>query len=173
MKKAILSVSNKTGIVEFAKALTQLNYELYSTGGTKRILDEANVPVRSVSDLTHFPEIMDGRVKTLHPAVHGGILADRNKPQHLNELSEQHIDLIDMVVVNLYPFQQTVANPDVTMDEAIENIDIGGPTMLRAAAKNYKHVTTIVHPADYHEVLTRLRNDSLDESYRQSLMIKF
>ncbi len=115
---------------------------------------------------------MDGRVKTLHPAVHGGILADRNKPQHLNELSEQHIDLIDMVVVNLYPFQQTVANPDVTMDEAIENIDIGGPTMLRAAAKNYKHVTTIVHPADYHEVLTRLRNDSLDESYRQSLMIK-
>lgn len=172
MKKAILSVSNKTGIVEFAKALTQLNYELYSTGGTKRILDEANVPVRSVSDLTHFPEIMDGRVKTLHPAVHGGILADRNKPQHLNELSEQHIDLIDMVVVNLYPFQQTVANPDVTMDEAIENIDIGGPTMLRAAAKNYKHVTTIVHPADYHEVLTRLRNDSLDESYRQSLMIK-
>ncbi|HCY8900266.1 TPA: bifunctional phosphoribosylaminoimidazolecarboxamide formyltransferase/IMP cyclohydrolase [Staphylococcus aureus] len=172
MKKAILSVSNKTGIVEFAKALTQLNYELYSTGGTKRILDEANVPVRSVSDLTHFPEIMDGRVKTLHPAVHGGILADRNKPQHLNELSEQHIDLIDMVVVNLYPFQQTVANPDVTMDEAIENIDIGGPTMLRAAAKNYKHVTTIVHPADYQEVLTRLRNDSLDESYRQSLMIK-
>ena len=115
---------------------------------------------------------MDGRVKTLHPAVHGGILADRNKQQHLNEISEQQIDLIDMVVVNLYPFQQTVANPDVTTDEAIENIDIGGPTMLRAAAKNYKYVTTIVHPSDYNEVLERLNNDSLDEAFRKSLMIK-
>ena len=121
--------------MEFAKSLTQLDYELYSTGGTKRALEEANVTVKSVSELTQFPEIMDGRVKTLHPAVHSGILADRNKPEHLEQLSEQHIDLIDMVVVNLYPFQQTVANPDVTEDDAIENIDIGGPTMLRAAAK--------------------------------------
>ena len=104
MKKAIISVSNKSGVVEFAKSLTQLDYELYSTGGTKRALEEANVTVKSVSELTQFPEIMDGRVKTLHPAVHGGILADRNKPEHLEQLSEQHIDLIDMVVVNLYPF---------------------------------------------------------------------
>ncbi|MCI2913893.1 bifunctional phosphoribosylaminoimidazolecarboxamide formyltransferase/IMP cyclohydrolase [Staphylococcus hominis] len=172
MKKAIISVSNKSGIVEFAKSLTQLDYELYSTGGTKRALEEANVIVKSVSELTQFPEIMDGRVKTLHPAVHGGILADRNKPEHLEQLSEQHIDLIDMVVVNLYPFQQTVANPDVTEDDAIENIDIGGPTMLRAAAKNFKHVTTIVHPSDYNEVIQRIKEHRLDESYRKSLMIK-
>jgi len=172
MKKAIISVSNKSGIVEFAKSLTQLDYELYSTGGTKRALEEANVTVKSVSELTQFPEIMDGRVKTLHPAVHGGILADRNKPEHLEQLSEQHIDLIDMVVVNLYPFRQTVANPDVTEDDAIENIDIGGPTMLRAAAKNFKHVTTIVHPSDYNEVIQRIKEHRLDESYRKSLMIK-
>lgn len=172
MKKAIISVSNKSGVVEFAKSLTQLDYELYSTGGTKRALEEANVTVKSVSELTQFPEIMDGRVKTLHPAVHGGILADRNKPEHLEHLSEQHIDLIDMVVVNLYPFQQTVANPDVTEDDAIENIDIGGPTMLRAAAKNFKHVTTIVHPSDYNEVIQRIKEHRLDESYRKSLMIK-
>lgn len=172
MKKAIISVSNKSGVVEFAKSLTQLDYELYSTGGTKRALEEANVTVKSVSELTQFPEIMDGRVKTLHPAVHGGILADRNKPEHLEQLSEQHIDLIDMVVVNLYPFQQTVANLDVTEDDAIENIDIGGPTMLRAAAKNFKHVTTIVHPSDYNEVIQRIKEHRLDESYRKSLMIK-
>lgn len=172
MKKAILSVSNKSGIVEFAKALSDLDYELYSTGGTKRALEEASVPVKSVSDLTQFPEIMDGRVKTLHPAVHGGILADRDKPEHLEQLSEQHIDLIDMVVVNLYPFQKTVSNPDVTEADAIENIDIGGPTMLRAAAKNFKHVTTIVHPADYNEVIERIKSDCLDEAFRKELMIK-
>ena len=172
MKKAILSVSNKSGIVEFAKSLTQLDYELYSTGGTKRALEEAGVTVKSVSELTQFPEIMDGRVKTLHPAVHGGILADRDKEEHLNQLREQHIDLIDMVVVNLYPFQKTVENPDVTEEDAIENIDIGGPTMLRAAAKNFKHVTTIVHPSDYNEVIDRIKNDQLDETFRKNLMVK-
>ena len=149
MKRAILSVSNKNGIVEFATSLKELGYELYSTGGTKRILEEAQVDVKSVSELTQFPEIMDGRVKTLHPAVHGGILADRDKSEHLEELKAQHIDLIDLVVVNLYPFQKTVDNPDVTEMDAIENIDIGGPTMLRAAAKNFKHVTTVVHPVSY------------------------
>ena len=172
MKKAILSVSNKSGIVEFAKSLIKLDYELYSTGGTKGALEDASVLVKSVSELTQFPEIMDGRVKTLHPAVHGGILADRDKPEHLEQLSEQHIDLIDMVVVNLYPFQKTVAKPDVTEAEAIENIDIGGPTMLRAAAKNFKHVTTIVHPADYNEVIERIKEDRLDEDFRKELMIK-
>ncbi|ATN03154.1 bifunctional phosphoribosylaminoimidazolecarboxamide formyltransferase/IMP cyclohydrolase [Staphylococcus capitis] len=172
MKKAILSVSNKSGIVEFAKSLTSLDYELYSTGGTKRALEDAGIAVKSVSELTQFPEIMDGRVKTLHPAVHGGILADRDKQEHLDQLNEQHIDLIDMVVVNLYPFQKTVENPDVTEADAIENIDIGGPTMLRAAAKNFKHVTTIVHPSDYNEVIDRIKNNQLDEDYKKSLMIK-
>ena len=157
--------------MEFAKSLIKLDYELYSTGGTKGALEDASVPVKSVSELTQFPEIMDGRVKTLHPAVHGGILADRDKPEHLEQLSEQHIDLIDMVVVNLYPFK-TVAKPDVTEAEAIENIDIGGPTMLRAAAKNFKHVTTIVHPADYNEVIERIKEDRLDEDFRKELMIK-
>ncbi|AVP36741.1 bifunctional phosphoribosylaminoimidazolecarboxamide formyltransferase/IMP cyclohydrolase [Staphylococcus felis] len=172
MKKAILSVSDKTGIVEFAQSLVKEGYTLYSTGGTFRQIKDAGVTVHSVSELTQFEEIMDGRVKTLHPAVHGGILADRHKPEHLEQLKAQNIDLIDMVVVNLYPFKETVANPDVTEMDAIENIDIGGPTMLRAAAKNFKHVTTIVHPSDYEEVIARIQNDTLDEAYRKSLMIK-
>lgn len=172
MKKAILSVSNKTGIATFAKKLVAEGFELYSTGGTYRAIEEAGVPVASVSELTQFDEIMDGRVKTLHPAVHGGILADRDKPEHLEQLSAQNIDLIDMVVVNLYPFQETIKNPNVTEMDAIENIDIGGPTMLRAAAKNFKHVVTIVNPDDYDEVISRLQADTLDEAYRKSLMIK-
>lgn len=172
MKKAILSVSDKTGIVEFAQSLVKEGYTLYSTGGTFRQIKDAGVTVYSVSELTQFEEIMDGRVKTLHPAVHGGILADRHKPEHLEQLKAQNIDLIDMVVVNLYPFKETVANLDVTEMDAIENIDIGGPTMLRAAAKNFKHVTTIVHPSDYEEVIARIQNDTLDEAYRKSLMIK-
>ena len=172
MKKAILSVSDKTGIESFAKNLVDAGYELYSTGGTFRAIEAAGVPVASVSELTKFDEIMDGRVKTLHPAVHGGILADRDKPEHLEQLAAQNIDLIDMVVVNLYPFQETVQKPDVTEMDAIENIDIGGPTMLRAAAKNFKHVVTIVDPADYDEVITRAKQDRLDEAYRKSLMVK-
>lgn len=172
MKKAILSVSNKTGIVTFGQSLIEQNYELYSTGGTMRELANAGLPVKSISELTEFEEIMDGRVKTLHPSVHGGILADRDKPEHLEQLQAQGIDLIDMVVVNLYPFKETVANPNVTEEDAIENIDIGGPTMLRAAAKNFKHVITVVHPADYNEVIDKLKNGTLDEAYRKSLMIK-
>ncbi|KIX90030.1 phosphoribosylaminoimidazolecarboxamide formyltransferase [Staphylococcus microti] len=172
MKKAILSVSDKTGIETFAKNLVDAGYELYSTGGTFRAIEAAGVPVASVSELTQFDEIMDGRVKTLHPAVHGGILADRDKPEHLEQLAAQNIDLIDMVVVNLYPFQETVKKPDVTEMDAIENIDIGGPTMLRAAAKNFKHVVTIVDPADYDEVIVRAKQDRLDEAYRKSLMVK-
>ena len=172
MKNAILSVSDKTGIVPFATALNELGYTLYSTGGTKTALEDAGVPVHAVSELTKFEEIMDGRVKTLHPAVHGGILADRDKPEHLSQLQAQNINLIDMVVVNLYPFKETVARPDVTEMDAIENIDIGGPTMLRAAAKNFKHVTTIVSPSDYDEVITRIKEDRLDEAFRKSLMVK-
>ncbi|WP_204201151.1 bifunctional phosphoribosylaminoimidazolecarboxamide formyltransferase/IMP cyclohydrolase [Mammaliicoccus sciuri] len=172
MKNAILSVSDKTNIEDFASKLIENDYKIFSTGGTKKALENAGIEVYSVSELTNFPEIMDGRVKTLHPGVYGGILANRSIPEHLTALKEQDIDLIDLVVVNLYPFKETVKKEDVTEDEAIENIDIGGPTMLRAAAKNFKFVTTVVDPADYNEVIERIASDKLDENYRKSLMVK-
>ncbi|MFC6402010.1 bifunctional phosphoribosylaminoimidazolecarboxamide formyltransferase/IMP cyclohydrolase [Mammaliicoccus sciuri] len=172
MKNAILSVSDKTNIEDFASKLIESDYKVFSTGGTKKALENAGIEVYSVSELTNFPEIMDGRVKTLHPGVHGGILANRSIPEHLTALKEQDIDLIDLVVVNLYPFKETVKKEDVTEDEAIENIDIGGPTMLRAAAKNFKFVTTVVDPSDYNEVIERIGSDKLDEDYRKSLMVK-
>lgn len=172
MKNAILSVSDKTNIEDFASKLIENDYKVFSTGGTKKALENAGIEVYSVSELTNFPEIMDGRVKTLHPGVHGGILANRSIPEHLTALKEQDIDLIDLVVVNLYPFKETVKKEDVTEDEAIENIDIGGPTMLRAAAKNFKFVTTVVDPSDYNEVIERITSDKLDEDYRKSLMVK-
>ncbi|MFI3379041.1 bifunctional phosphoribosylaminoimidazolecarboxamide formyltransferase/IMP cyclohydrolase [Mammaliicoccus sciuri] len=172
MKNAILSVSDKTNIEDFASKLIENDYKIFSTGGTKKALENAGIEVYSVSELTNFPEIMDGRVKTLHPGVHGGILANRSIPEHLTALKEQDIDLIDLVVVNLYPFKETVKKEDVTEDEAIENIDIGGPTMLRAAAKNFKFVTTVVDPSDYNEVIERIASDKLDEDYRKSLMVK-
>ncbi len=172
MKNAILSVSDKTNIEDFANKLIENDYKVFSTGGTKKALENAGIEVYSVSELTNFPEIMDGRVKTLHPGVHGGILANRSIPEHLTALKEQDIDLIDLVVVNLYPFKETVKKEDVTEDEAIENINIGGPTMLRAAAKNFKFVTTVVDPSDYNEVIERIASDKLDEDYRKSLMVK-
>lgn len=170
--KALLSVSNKTGIEKFAEGLIENGYELYSTGGTFKALQAADIAVNQVSDLTDFNEIMDGRVKTLHPAVHGGILADRDNAAHMKDLRDNSIETIDLVAVNLYPFKETVRKADVTESDAVENIDIGGPTMLRAAAKNYKHVTTVVDPFDYDEVLERLKNDALDEDFRKQLMIK-
>lgn len=170
--KALISVSNKTGLEKFVKGLVKNGYELYSTGGTYKAIKSYGVNVRSVSDLTGFNEIMDGRVKTLHPAVHGGILADRDNESHMAELEESHIELIDLVAVNLYPFRETVEKDDVTEHEAIENIDIGGPAMLRAAAKNYKHVTTVVDPSDYGDVISRIESGMLDDTYRRSLMIK-
>lgn len=170
--KALLSVSNKTGIEKFAEGLLEQGYELYSTGGTFKALQEADIAVNQVSDLTDFNEIMDGRVKTLHPAVHGGILADRDNEEHMKDLRDNNIETIDLVAVNLYPFKETVRKADVTESDAVENIDIGGPTMLRAAAKNYKHVTTVVDPFDYDEVLERLKENALDEGFRKQLMIK-
>ncbi|NMA81158.1 MAG: bifunctional phosphoribosylaminoimidazolecarboxamide formyltransferase/IMP cyclohydrolase [Jeotgalicoccus halophilus] len=170
--KALLSVSNKTGIEKFAEGLLEQGFELYSTGGTFKALKDADIAVKQVSDLTHFNEIMDGRVKTLHPAVHGGILADRDNAAHMKDLSDNNIETIDLVAVNLYPFKETVRKADVRESDAVENIDIGGPTMLRAAAKNYKHVTTVVDPFDYDEVLNRLKDKTLDEQYRKQLMIK-
>ncbi|ANB60427.1 bifunctional phosphoribosylaminoimidazolecarboxamide formyltransferase/IMP cyclohydrolase [Anoxybacteroides amylolyticum] len=157
IKRALLSVSNKEGIVSLAKQLVELGVEIISTGGTKKALEQEGIPVISISDVTGFPEILDGRVKTLHPMIHGGLLAIRSNPCHIEQLKEHEITPIDLVVVNLYPFQQTIAKPDVTFMEAIENIDIGGPTMLRAAAKNHEHVTVIVDPSDYETVLQELK----------------
>jgi len=170
--RAIISVSDKTGVTDFAKNLSQLGFEIFSTGGTKKALAEAGVPVKSVSEITGFPEILDGRVKTLHPAVHGGILARRDLPAHMEELSKNKIETIDLVTVNLYPFVQTVSREGVTLDEALENIDIGGPTMIRAAAKNFPGVIVVVDPADYSLVLDKLRGGGLDLAERKRLAQK-
>ncbi|MBM4178188.1 MAG: bifunctional phosphoribosylaminoimidazolecarboxamide formyltransferase/IMP cyclohydrolase [Ignavibacteria bacterium] len=152
----LLSVSDKTGIVNLAKALHNLGAMLISTSGTANTLASAGIPVRSVSDVTGFPEIMDGRVKTLHPKIHGGLLARLDLPEHVQQMHEHGIAKIDLVVINLYPFEQTVANPDSTHDDIIENIDIGGPAMVRASAKNYRHTTTVVNPAHYPMIVEHL-----------------
>ncbi len=154
--RAIISVSDKTGVVEFAKELSSLGVEIISTGGTAKLLKEARIPVKEISDLTGFPEIMEGRVKTLHPKVHGGILAKRDSEEHLRAMRELEIERIDMVVVNLYPFKETVAK-GASLEEIIENIDIGGPTMVRAAAKNYKYVAIVTDPKDYPEIIKELK----------------
>ena len=155
--RAIISVYDKTGLVAFAQGLSALNVELYSTGKTAHALAEASVPVHSISEITGFPEILDGRVKTLHPAVHGGILARRDRDAHMAELEEHHITPIDLVVCNLYPFSEAVAQPDVTLETALEEIDVGGVTLLRAAAKNFPSVTVVVRPEDYDIVLEELQ----------------
>jgi len=148
-KRALLSVSDKTGLVDFAKTLTAAGYELISTGGTSKALRDAGLTVADISDVTGFPEMLDGRVKTLHPKVHGGLLFLRDNDEHRKQAQAHGIEPIDLVVVNLYPFEQTISKPDVTLEHAIENIDIGGPSMLRSAAKNYRSVTVITDPADY------------------------
>jgi len=153
IKRALVSVSNKEGIVEFVKGLVENGVEVISTGGTKKTLEENGINVIGISEVTNFPEIMDGRVKTLHPNIHSGLLAVRDNEEHMKTLEEHQITPIDLVVVNLYPFQQTIAKPDVTYADAIENIDIGGPTMLRSAAKNHQFVTVVVDPSDYQKVL--------------------
>ena len=159
IKRALISVSDKSGVTEFARALTELGVEIISTGGTMRTLKEAGIPVTYVSDVTGFPEIMDGRVKTLNPFIHGGILAVRDNPRHKQEMAEHKISPIDLVAVNLYPFRETVADPKATLADAVENIDIGGPAMIRAAAKNFRFVTVITNPARYNEIATLLKKD--------------
>ena len=159
MPRALLSVSDKTGLVDLARGLVARGFELVSTGGTAKTLSAAGLPVTNVSDVTGFPEMMDGRVKTLHPKIHGGILARRSHPDDLSALASQGIGLIDVVVVNLYPFEQTARKPGVTFDELIENIDIGGPSMVRAAAKNFQDVLIVVDPSDYSQLL-----DALDKT---------
>ena len=158
-KRALISISDKTGIVDFARKLVELDFDIISTGGTYKKLEENGVPVFKVSEVTGFPEIMNGRVKTLHPSIHGGILADRRNPEHIKSLDELKIMPIDLVVVNLYPFKKTIENPDVTEAEAIEQIDIGGPTMVRAAAKNFHSVVVIVDRDDYPFVTKELKEN--------------
>ncbi len=152
IKRALISVSNKMGAVELAKKLSKAGVEIISTGGTMKAIRAAGIPVTYVSDVTGFPEIMDGRVKTLNPKIHGGILAVRDNPEHLKQMEEYDIKPIDMVVVNLYPFKSTIKKPNVTLAEAVENIDIGGPAMIRAAAKNFKFVTVVTNPDRYDEI---------------------
>ncbi len=156
----MISVSDKDGIVEFAKGLAGLDVDILSTGGTAKLLKEKGVPVTLVSEYTKFPEMLNGRVKTLHPLVHGGILAMRDSEKHMSQLAEHGITPIDMVVVNLYPFEQTIKKKDVSIEEAVENIDIGGPTMIRSAAKNHNGVAVVVNPGRYSEILDELRNNS-------------
>jgi len=170
--RAIISVSDKSGVVDFARGVKELGIEIFSTGGTKKSLEAAGVKIHSVSELTGFPEILDGRVKTLHPAVHGGILARRDLPQHLSELTQNRIEPIDMVVVNLYPFVETVTKSEVSLDEALENIDIGGPSMIRSAAKNFPSVLVVVDPEDYDAILQKLRQGNVDSEYRKRLAQK-
>lgn len=160
VKRALISVSDKTGIVEFAKKLNILGWEIVSTGGTKTVLDESGIQTIAIDDVTNFPEMMDGRVKTLHPKIHGGILARRDSDSHLEAANQYEITLIDLVVVNLYPFKETILKSEVSYEEAVENIDIGGPSMLRSAAKNHASVTVVVDPMDYELVLSELENDN-------------
>jgi phosphoribosylaminoimidazolecarboxamide formyltransferase / IMP cyclohydrolase len=171
IKRALLSVSDKTGIVEFARGLADLGIEVISTGGTARELSEAGIPVRSISDLTGFPEIMDGRVKTLHPKLYAGLLAVRDNPEHMRAAEDQGVELVDLVCVNLYPFERTAARRGVGDDEVVENIDIGGPTMIRAAAKNHVYAAPVVSPESYDAVLAELRESErrLSPGTRESL----
>jgi len=166
---ALLSVSDKTGLVEFARGLVDLGYTLVSTGGTARTLRSAGLPVRPVSDLTGFPEILDGRVKTLHPRIFAGVLARRDRPEHMEELRRLDIPTLDLVCVNLYPFEATVSRPDVSLEEALENIDIGGPSLLRASAKNFLACVVVCDPQDYGWVLERLRTGGLPLEERRRL----
>lgn len=172
--RALISVSDKTGVVEFARELEQLGVQVISTGGTHKKLEEAGIDVTGISDVTGFPECLDGRVKTLHPAVHGGILARRDVPEHMQQLKDLNIETIDIVAINLYPFRETIMKPDVTLEDAIENIDIGGPTMLRSAAKNHRDVAVVCDPADYAIVAEELRANgevSYKTKYRLALKV--
>ncbi len=171
-KRALISVSDKSGVVELAKELAGLSFEILSTGGTAKALHEAGIPVINISEVTGFPECLDGRVKTLHPKVHAGILAIRDNPEHMRQLEELGVDCIDLVVINLYPFRQTILKEGVKLEDAIENIDIGGPTMLRAAAKNYQDVAVVVDPADYEVVIKELREGEISKSTKFNLASK-
>jgi phosphoribosylaminoimidazolecarboxamide formyltransferase/IMP cyclohydrolase len=174
VRRALLSCFDRTGLLDFARGLSELGIELIASGGTGKVLSDAGLPVTSVESVTGSPEMMDGRVKTLHPKIHGGLLADRSNPEHLKAAEENGIGLIDLVAVNLYPFRETIAKPGVTVEEAVENIDIGGPSMIRSAAKNWKSVAIIVDPGDYAAVLQQLQtqNGELTDDLRLRLSTK-
>lgn len=172
MPRALISVYDKTGLLDFAKELASLGWEIVSSGGTYKFLTDNNIKTAKVEDVTGFPEMMDGRVKTLHPKIHGGILADRSIPEHLKQAKESGIEMIDMVVVNLYPFKQTIEKPGVTEEDAIHNIDIGGPAMLRAAAKNFHHVLVVIDPNDYSSIISQLKKGEVDIKTRKELAVK-
>jgi len=157
IKRALISVTNKEGVLDFARELASLGVQILSTGGTARVLREGGLKVTDVSEYTGFPEMLDGRVKTLHPKIHGGLLGLRSNPDHVKTMKQHGIENIDLVVINLYPFKQAISKPGCTLEEAIENIDIGGPAMLRSAAKNNESVTVIIDPADYRKVLDDIR----------------
>lgn len=172
MPRALISVSDKRGIVAFAQGLTALGWEIVSTGGTAAALRAADIPVMLVDEVTGFPELLDGRVKTLHPAVHGALLARRDQPDHMNAIGERGIVPIDLVAVNLYPFQMTISRPGVSFEDAVENIDIGGPSMLRSAAKNHEFVLPVVDPTDYPKVLALLRAGAIAPEARREFAAK-
>ena len=173
IKRALVSVSDKTGIVDFAKQLESFGIEMVSTGGTARVIRKAGISVKDVSELTGFPEIMDGRVKTLHPLIHGGILARRDDQNHMKAVGELKIPLIDLIVVNLYPFIEVTKDRSTSLETAIENIDIGGPTMLRAAAKNYEYIAVVTDPADYADVQEQIKSGGeISKEKRGELAVK-
>jgi phosphoribosylaminoimidazolecarboxamide formyltransferase/IMP cyclohydrolase len=173
-ERALISLTDKSGIEDFAKELEKLGIEILSTGGTAKKMRESDIRVKDVAEFTGFPEMLDGRVKTLHPKVHGGILAQKTNPDHVKQMAEHGLEAIDIVAVNLYAFEKTVANPACTLGDAIENIDIGGPTMLRSSAKNFHDVTVIVDPADYPQVLKELKeqgNTTLKTRFRLAVKV--
>jgi len=169
IKTVLISVSNKKGVIEFAKGLQSMGIKILSTGGTAKALRDAGLPVKDVSEHTGSPEMLDGRVKTLHPKIHGGLLSRRDNPKDMEEIKKHGIDTIDMVVVNLYPFEETISKPGISFAEAIENIDIGGPAMLRSAAKNFQDVVVIVDPSDYDTILTEMKNHDGNLDYTTKL----
>ncbi len=171
VKRALISVSDKRDVLQMARGLKDLGVEILSTGGTARVFKEEGIEVKEISDFTGFPEMLDGRVKTLHPKVHGGLLGRRDLPDHIEQMERHGIEPIDMVVVNLYPFEQTVARADCTLEEAIENIDIGGPAMIRSAAKNFEGVAVIVDPMDYSLVLSEMRESNGHISVETTFML--
>jgi len=170
--RAILSVSDKTGIVELGRELAALGYEIVSTGGTADMLAKNGIAVIPIENVTGFPECLDGRVKTLHPRIFGGILAVRDNENHMETLNTHSITPVDIIISNLYPFRETVKDPGCTLEEAIEKIDIGGPSMIRAAAKNYKYVAVVIDPGQYDELITRLKENRMDENYRYQLAVQ-
>lgn len=173
VRRALISTYDRSGLVEFASALQEMGVELVSTGGTGRAMKEAGLPVTEVADVTGFPEIMDGRVKTLHPRIHGGLLGVRDNPEHMSTLQQHEISPFELVCVNLYPFEAAIARPGCSLAEAIENIDIGGPTMLRSAAKNNRSIYVVSSPAQYAETIERLRADggNIDPAYGMRLAV--